>query len=339
MADNTYASRLLVKTGVTTSTFEDWVDLTNDIVSDMATTVVTVGTTTGNVEIVGVASANTIKADTISGLSSGSVVVTANAEFTGATVDLPAVIVDSLDPSGASLPIGGDVDVQGDISANVATFDTVGALAMAVNGNPVFHDGYHPNADALTTARTISLTGDVSGSVSFDGSANVSITTTVADDSHNHVIANVDGLQTALDGKAALAGSNTQAFAASTLTAANVSANNVTVSSAINGKLVGRIQETAVTLFPTGTSYALSTANGNMFYHTLTGNTTYSIGIDSGESIVVNIANPGGYTVTWPTITWLNNGGTAPALSTNINSFVFYKHGLTIFGAFIGDQA
>lgn len=326
MADNTYASRLLVKTGVTTSTFEDWVDLTNDIVSDMATTVVTVGTTTGNVAIVGVASANTVKADTISGLSSGSVVVTANAEFTGATVDLPAVTVDSLDPSGASLPIGGDVDVQGDISANVATFDTVGALAMAVNGSPVFHDGYHPNADALTTARTISLTGDVSGSVSFDGSANVSITATVADDSHNHVIANVDGLQTALDAKAALAGSNTQAFAASTLTA-----------STVNGKLVGRVQESIATV--TGTSYNFVTSNGSIFYHNLSGNTTYTIGIDSGESIVIVLANSGGYTVTWPTITWLNNGGTAPSLSTGVNSFVFFKHGTTIFGAFIGDQS
>lgn len=58
-------------------------------------------------------------------------------------------------------------------------------------------------ATKLSTARTISLTGDVSGSASFDGSANVSITATVADDSHNHVISNVDGLQTALNGKAA----------------------------------------------------------------------------------------------------------------------------------------
>jgi hypothetical protein len=62
--------------------------------------------------------------------------------------------------------------------------------------NKVFHDGYHPNADRLTTARTISLTGDVSGSTSFNGSANVSITATVADDSHNHIYDNIDGLTT-----------------------------------------------------------------------------------------------------------------------------------------------
>ena len=64
-----------------------------------------------------------------------------------------------------------------------------------------FTDAYHPNADRLTTARNISIGGDVTGSVSFDGSANVSITATVVDDSHNHVISNVDGLQTALNAK------------------------------------------------------------------------------------------------------------------------------------------
>jgi len=57
------------------------------------------------------------------------------------------------------------------------------------------------SAPKLTTARTISLLGDVSGSTSFDGSANVTITATVADDSHNHVISNIDGLQAALDAK------------------------------------------------------------------------------------------------------------------------------------------
>jgi hypothetical protein len=97
--------------------------------------------------------------------------------------------------------------------------------------NRLFDDGYHPNADKWTTARTLSLTGAVTGSASIDGSGNVSLATTntadptltlagdasgsatftnlgnatltvtVADDSHNHVISNVDGLQTALDGK------------------------------------------------------------------------------------------------------------------------------------------
>jgi hypothetical protein len=94
--------------------------------------------------------------------------------------------------------------------------------------------GNASTSTTLQTARTITLGGDVSGSVSFNGSADVTITATVADDSHNHVIANVDGLQaaldtvsgnvqTALDTKAAITGSAAQAFSASTLSATTVS--------------------------------------------------------------------------------------------------------------------
>lgn len=49
----------------------------------------------------------------------------------------------------------------------------------------------------------ISLTGDANGSIELDGSQDVSISVSVADDSHNHVIGNVDGLQDALDAKLA----------------------------------------------------------------------------------------------------------------------------------------
>jgi hypothetical protein len=38
-----------------------------------------------------------------------------------------------------------------------------------------FTDDYHPNADALTTARTVSLSGGATGSVSFDGSSDVAL--------------------------------------------------------------------------------------------------------------------------------------------------------------------
>ena len=49
-----------------------------------------------------------------------------------------------------------------------------------VNTNQrVFADNYHPNADKWTTARTITLGGDLSGSVSIDGSANVTLSATV----------------------------------------------------------------------------------------------------------------------------------------------------------------
>ncbi len=59
------------------------------------------------------------------------------------------------------------------------------------------------SATKLSANRTITLTGDVTGSVLTDFSGNPTISTTVVDDSHNHIISNVDGLQTALDGKLA----------------------------------------------------------------------------------------------------------------------------------------
>ena len=52
--------------------------------------------------------------------------------------------------------------------------------------NQLFTDGYHPNADKWTTARTLSLSGDASGSVSWDGSANATLSVAVANDSHTH---------------------------------------------------------------------------------------------------------------------------------------------------------
>lgn len=61
--------------------------------------------------------------------------------------------------------------------------------------------GIATEAAKLSVARTISLSGDASGSVSFDGSADATLSVTVSDDSHNHIISNVDDLQTALDAK------------------------------------------------------------------------------------------------------------------------------------------
>lgn len=93
----------------------------------------------------------------------------------------------------------------GSLSWGTLTAADVGALASGATATA---------ATKLATARTVALAGDVTGSVSFDGSANVSITTVVADDSHNHIIGNVDGLQVALDAKETPAGAQAKADAA-----------------------------------------------------------------------------------------------------------------------------
>ncbi|MDB4588500.1 hypothetical protein N9095_00815 [bacterium] len=121
--------------------------------------------------------------------------VTSGNYLTGGTTgegSTPTLNVDATPTNTASKVVARDA--SGNFSA--------GTITGALSGNAT-------TASALATARNIALSGDVSGNVNFDGSGNVTITTTVADDSHNHVISNVDGLQTALDGKQASGTYNT----------------------------------------------------------------------------------------------------------------------------------
>ena len=91
--------------------------------------------------------------------------------------------------------------VKRDGSGNFSAGTITAALTGNVTGNVSGSAGTASTAVRWTTARTISLTGHVSGSASIRGDANANISVTVADDSHNHTIANVDGLSTALSGK------------------------------------------------------------------------------------------------------------------------------------------
>lgn len=85
---------------------------------------------------------------------------------------------------------GGHFFTSGAITATDGVFGNVtGTLVGSATGNA-------GTATALQTARTISLSGGASGSVSFNGTANVAIPVTIA-------ISGVTGLQAALDGKLA----------------------------------------------------------------------------------------------------------------------------------------
>ncbi|MBR6516414.1 MAG: hypothetical protein IKT40_06115 [Bacilli bacterium] len=90
----------------------------------------------------------------------------------------------------------------GSIFINGTEFVLYAPIQTDVTGNA-------GTADKLKTARTITLGGDATGSVSFDGSKDVTLTVAVKDDSHNHIISNIDGLQDALNGKEAAGAVNT----------------------------------------------------------------------------------------------------------------------------------
>ena len=146
---------------------------------------------------------------------------------------------DSVTVSG-SLVITGDLTVNGNtVSVNVSSVvveDNILVLNGNVTGTPSLNAGievergtstnvsirwnestdkweytndgttYHVindnanTANSWATARTVTLSGDVSGSTSIDGSANVTISTTVANDSHNHTASTLTfGLNDASD--------------------------------------------------------------------------------------------------------------------------------------------
>lgn len=66
---------------------------------------------------------------------------------------------------------------QKGVANGVAELDASGKVPSSITGNA---DGNAATATKLQTARTISLSGDVTGSANFDGSSNISISATVA---------------------------------------------------------------------------------------------------------------------------------------------------------------
>lgn len=98
----------------------------------------------------------------------------------------------------------------------------------------------------------------------------------------------------------------------------------------------GTITEDVYTI--SGASVALEPDNGSIQTHTLSGNTTYSDGFSAGQAITLMIDDGASFTITWPTMTWVNTGGTAPTLATTgYTTVTLWKVGSTLYGALVGD--
>ena len=213
------------------NTFGVWKTRTNDIISVIGS-VVTIGdseTNTGNIVIDGnVSASGTLFIDTIQETSgNGNNLITINSDLgvegdiimdqsSGATTltysltNTPTwTIGTSADHTTLDIKKGTTYLRITDGGSLTGANLTIDADLFPTSGDPIALDttGNAGTATAWETGRTITLTGDVTGtSTAFDGSSDLSFAVTVDDDSHNHTIANVDNLQTALDAKAALAG-------------------------------------------------------------------------------------------------------------------------------------
>ena len=212
------------------NTFGIWKDRTNQIITALGT-VVTIGnseTNAGNIVIGGdITSSGTIFANTLDATSSGSNLITMNADFklngelalnqAGATIvkyHLSDVLTWSLGTNASHSQfklLKGDVSLTIDSSAG-----TISGVGLAISDDllpaSISSDitGNAATATKWAAGRTVTFDGsgtDVTGSFTIDGSGDVSnVVLTVEDDSHNHIIGDIDDLGTTLSAKAALAG-------------------------------------------------------------------------------------------------------------------------------------
>lgn len=103
-----------------------------------------------------------------------------------------------------------------------------------------------------------------------------------------------------------------------------------------DASFAGAIGEGVHTL--SGTTVTLDPSLGTLQQHVLSGPTTYIDALTSGQSMTVMIGDGAGAQVTWPPLTWVNNGGSAPALATTGYTVIaLWKAGTVLFGALIGD--
>ena len=174
-------------------------------------------------------------------------------------------------------------------AADIGAPSTTGTGASGTWGISV--TGNAGTATKLATARTISLAGDVTGSTSFDGSGNVSITATVADDSHNHVISNVDGLQSALDAKVDDSQLNTAATANSV--AQRDSTGQITATNLITAdKIIHSGDTNTAFRFPAADTVTVETAGAERLRVTSAGNMGIGISSPISRLHVLDTATP-----------------------------------------------
>ena len=283
------------------------------------------------------------------------------------TADVASNLIPSADNTydlGASGSEWKDLYVDGTANIDTGSIDTANVGTLAVSGNSTLQGDLTVNgsisgsgsivattADTLTTARTITIAGITAGAANFDGSANITITTSGLTLGGTAVTSTGAELNI-LDGVTA---STAELNLLDGATASTAELNFVDgVTSAIQTQLDAKVDETHTgdvditgelvvqsyneTYQSVSSSSNTTTINcetGNVFASTLSENTTFTFtnppanNTAYGFSLkIVQDASASGYTVTWPTtIDWPS--GNTPTLTSTANAidqFVFYTH-------------
>ena len=155
-------------------------------------------------------------------------------------------------------------------------------------------------AAGTTLSRTVSQSSNAGSAINLSGSAVVFVSAVEAD------IVQLD---------------KAQALTAKTLAAPTIT---------------GTPTETVYAI--TGTTPALNPANGSLQTWTLTANSTPTDSVAAGQAITLMIDDGTAYTITWPSVTWVNNAKVAPTLATTgYTTVTLWKVGTTLYGAVVGN--
>ncbi len=284
------------------------------------------------------------------------------------TADVASNLIPSADNTydlGASGSEWKDLYVDGTANIDTGSIDTANVGTLAVSGNASVGgdltvsgsinasiSGVSATADALTTARTITIAGVTSGAANFDGSANITITTSgltlggtavTSTGAELNILDGVTATTAELNTLDGITASTTElnyvdgvTSAIQTQLDAKIGA-NYTGDIDITGEIIAdSYNETFATISSSSGTAAINCEAGNVFSLTLTENiSTFNwnnpptSGVAYGFSLkVIQDSSASGYTISWPsTIDWPN--ATAPTLTSTasaVDQFVFYTH-------------
>ena len=89
-----------------------------------------------------------------------------------------------------------------------------------------------------------------------------------------------------------------------------------------------------------GAAFQIDPANGSVQVVTLgASRSPLATNFEAGQTVLLGVDDGTAYSVTWPSVTWLKNGGTAaaPTLATSGYTWVLlFKQNTTLFGAIVG---
>ena len=103
--------------------------------------------------------------------------------------------------------------------------------------------------------------------------------------------------------------------------------------SSVNFSVSGSVTEQVYAI--SGTPPVLEPDNGTIQTWTLTGNSTPTDGLSSGQYLILHIYDGTSYSITWPSVVWV--GGSAPVLDpSNVTIIMLWKVSSTIYGTNLG---